>query len=82
MSLLTKKQTAIIKLILTSYSRGEDLDIDQLKTALGNNTTKQALQCSIRFLEKKDIILRTYECRRFRLRLVLQPTVKCLSITI
>jgi hypothetical protein len=61
-------------LIIDAYKRDEFLDIDQLISALGSSATKQAAQCSLRILERKGVILRSYGVRRFKRRMILEPT--------
>ena len=47
-------------------------DIDQIMRALGYVPTKQAMQCSLRFLERKGLIARKYEVRRERRRRIIE----------
>jgi hypothetical protein len=72
----TDKQHEIMTLVLKSAEEGAFLDIDGLKDRLsyGSSVTKQALQCSIRFLEGHGVLVRDYETRRGRRRMVLRPT--------
>lgn len=72
----TPKQHEIMDLVLRAADAGELLDIAELKERLsyGPDVTKQALQCSIRFLEKHGMLARDYERRRGARRMVLQPT--------
>lgn len=71
---MTKRQDEIMKLVMGASLTGKWLDIDQLLSKLGVSITKQALQCSIRFLEAKGLVARSYETRRERRRMVIAPT--------
>ena len=72
----TEKQHEIMTLVLKSTDAGSFLDIGELQAALsyGSEVTKQALQCSIRFLEGHRMLVRGYEVRRGRRRMILKPT--------
>jgi hypothetical protein len=72
----TDKQIEIMKLVLRAADSGFFLDIGELQVTLsyGKDVTKQALQCSIRFLERHRMLARDYEVRRGRRRMILKPT--------
>lgn len=74
----TDKQAEIMGLVLKAADGGEILDIDQLKERLsyGAGCTKQAIQCSIRFLEGHGMLVRGYEKRRRCRRMILRPTAE------
>lgn len=76
--MITKRQEAILKILLDADRSGRSHDMDTLMSALaaaGHSVgTKQSIQCSIRFLERKDLVQREYEARRERKRAVLLPT--------
>ena len=77
---ITKKQAEILKLVCTANR--DDLgmieswiDIDQLVTRVSYQASKQALQCSVRIMEERGLVIRgAQELRRHRLRRVVQPT--------
>lgn len=77
---LTKKQEEILNLV-NQGNRDEQgefmswLDMDQLHTRLSYEASKQAIQCSIRVLEGRELLTRSeQELRRGRLRRVIMPT--------
>ena len=74
MSSWTRRQRDIMSLIVKGYSAGALLDIDELMDLLANGVSKQATQCSIRFLEKRGVVKRTYHIRRNKRRMVIEPT--------
>lgn len=67
----TERQADILRLVLAGDADGQTIDIDQLIEALGLATTKQAIQCSIRFMERKGMLVRSYGVRRGRRRMLL-----------
>ena len=67
---LTDRQNEIINLVGKGES-GNYIDIDKLMVLLMNTPSKQAVQCSIRILERKGLLTRSYVIRRGRKRMVL-----------
>jgi len=74
MSGWTRRQREIMALVIPAAAAHSRLDIDQLISALGAGTTKQATQCSLRILEDRGVLVRVYLTRRGRRRMVLEPT--------
>lgn len=70
----TKQQRRIMDLVLKGAGCGW-YDIDQLISLLGAACSKQATQCSLRILEARGMVLRSYETRRGRRRMVLEATL-------
>lgn len=77
---LTKKQRELMRLIVTGNTDGNNrwvswLDLEQLHDRLSYHCTRQAVSCSIRFLEEKGLVVRgTTEKRRGAHRVLLVPT--------
>ena len=71
---VTARQREIMALVMTGAGGGDWLDISQLQEALGGTKSLQALQCSIRFLAAHLMLMKEYQTRRGRKRLVLVPT--------
>jgi hypothetical protein len=80
---ITPKQLQILKLVVGATHSGEWLDIDQLMEAIAKSggviASKQSLQCSIRFLERRGYIRRDYETRRERKRVLIIPNMCAFS---
>jgi hypothetical protein len=74
MATWTRRQQEIMDLVLDGTGTGSWLDIDSLMTLLGSSASKQATQCSLRILEMRGMLSRSYETRRGRKRMVLSPT--------
>lgn len=68
---LTRKQEHLLQVIMKGAEDGGHLDMDQCLEKLAYETSKQSLQCSIRHLEKRNLVRREYEHRRGRKRAVL-----------
>jgi hypothetical protein len=73
MATWTRRQQEIMDLVLDGTGTSW-LDIDSLMTLLGSSASKQATQCSLRILEVRGMLSRSYETRRGRKRMVLSPT--------
>jgi hypothetical protein len=70
----TDKQNEIMGKVLAAADAGTDIEFWELKNALsyGSDVTKQALQCSIRYLARHGLVARKYGHRR---KLFLAPTM-------
>jgi len=77
---ITRKQAEILSLVcLGNRAEGHELvswiDMDQLVNRLSYEASKQAIQCSIRVMEKRGLVARgDQELREHRLRRVVRPT--------
>ncbi|SER26290.1 hypothetical protein SAMN05216548_11418 [Faunimonas pinastri] len=69
----TPKQEEIMTLVLTAAHAGEHLSLAELKEKLsyGAEVTKQAVQCSIRFLVKWNMVEKEYRSGK----LFIKPTL-------
>lgn len=74
MSSWTRRQRDIMALVVKGYKDGTLLDIDLLIEELSLSASKQAAQCSVRILEGRGMLSRTYQIRRNKRRMVLVPT--------
>lgn len=75
---MAERKTDRQQKIMAELAAGE-LDMDQLLLALPDIPTRQAGQCSVRFLERHGCVTRRYEIRRSRKRMVLTVTAYGLS---
>lgn len=71
---VTDKQRSIMRAVVENEATGEAVDITKLIEITGHTASLQAMQISIRFLEKHEMINRVYEIRRGRKRMVLYST--------
>lgn len=70
----TPKQLEIMDIVLKTADQGRYVEFHELRSRLsyGAEVTKQAIQCSIRFLEKHGYLSREYDKSR---KLYLKPTL-------
>lgn len=72
---ITKKQVAIMKVILLGNEEADPVDIDQLLERLDYKTTKQSIQFSIRALVSRNFIYKgELQKRRGKKRVIYLPT--------
>lgn len=79
-ALMTGKQWAIMLAVFKGADDGGFLTIDQLMVKLPHKPTKQAIQCSIRFLEKHQLLERFYDRRDGQRRMIIRPTVYAFKV--
>jgi hypothetical protein len=79
-ALLTDKQIAVMDEVFKGDETGAFIDIETLMKRLGHTASKQAMQCSIRFLESHGLVTRSYELRRCRRRMVIAPTMEAFNL--
>lgn len=72
---MTQKQWAIMNTVFKGADDGGFLTIDELRDRLTHKPSKQAIQCSIRFLEGHGFLERDYDTRAKRRRMVIKPTI-------
>ena len=77
---ITKIQRNLLSYITKGNTYGKWYDMSELFEQLKLPITKQALQCSVRFLEKKNLILKTYEVRRGKLRVIIEPKPEAFKV--
>lgn len=78
---LTAKQQEILDAVMTLTGRGEFPDMDELLGAVSYECSKQAMQCSVRYLEQHGMLeRRDPELRRGRRRRVIAPTRLCYQL--
>ena len=70
----TDKQTEIMGLVLAAADAGDAIEFRALKAGLsyGSEISNQALQCSVRFLERHGMVARSYRAAR---RCFVAPTL-------
>ena len=73
-ALFTEKQLKIMDAIFKGNDEGGFLDLEQLRDRLDYAPKKQALQCSLKFLERHGLVERELVTRRNRLRRLVKPT--------
>lgn len=71
---LSERQLAIMNLVFLGAPAGGFIDIGNMMERLEFKATKQALQCSIRILEKHGLVERSYGTRGGRRRMLIGPT--------
>jgi hypothetical protein len=78
----TPKQQEIMRHVLSAADAGSFLTIRQLKERLsyGPGVSLQALQSSVRFLEKHGMIVREYQLLDSRKQVVLKPSALSYSV--
>ena len=72
---MSPKMKHILRAVATA-TPGAEPTMDELVEAFGSGASKQAMQSTIRLLEKRGLLERHYECREGRVRLVLKPTTR------
>lgn len=77
---LTEKQRQILAQVLRGNADGSFCTMDELATALPYTPSKQALQFSIRFLHRRNLLDFYYENRGGRRRRVIAPTLLTYSV--
>ena len=83
---LTKKQQEIIDLVIDGNLDEEGkfqswLDLDQIIEALSYTPSKEALQCSIKFLVRRGLVIRGDKVlRNSRWRTPIIPTAKTMAL--
>jgi predicted transcriptional regulator len=74
----TKKQMEILKLIVEGTEDGA-IDMDQLRERLSYKPTRQAVNCSVKFLEEYGLVIRAKQLRRGRKHVIFNPTIRGLK---
>lgn len=78
---LTEKQIEIIGLVMRGNDDDDFLDMDELMGRLTYECSKQAVQCSIRILEKHGVVERKGRAkRRGQSRVIIAPTLKAFEL--
>lgn len=77
---MTRKQQRMLRVLADARTAGKVLTIDEFLITLGVTSTKQSLQCSIRFLEGKTYLVRKYDRVEGKVRMLVELTELGFSI--
>lgn len=74
----SRKQREIMRLLIDATAKGEELTMSQLKERLsyGKDVSRQAVQCSIRYLEGHGMLVKK---NRGRTSTLLMPTAAAMA---
>lgn len=80
--MITPKMVRVLKLVAAAAAkgRGHELAMDELVGLAGSGASKQAMQSTVRILERKGYLSRVYATRSGKVLAFLLPTVSGVEI--
>lgn len=75
--MITPKMIRVVKaVVVAAATRGGELTMDELVALEGKHASKQAMQSTVRTLERRGMIVRAYETRSGKVRVYFLPTLR------